>query len=105
MISFDIILFGLMIVSVLTGLTTEAVKKLLTENKIKYQANTLAGAVALALSFLVGIAYVILADVAVTSHVFVYFITFAFMGWLCSMVGYDKVIQTVSQFKSPRKED
>ena len=105
MISFEIILFGLLVVSTLTGLTTEALKKLFAEHNITYRSNTLAGAVALALSIFIGLGYVIISDVIITSHVFIYIIALTFMSWLCAMVGYDKVIQTISQFNTSRKED
>ena len=50
----------LMIVSILTGLFTEGIKKLLEESKKTYKANFLAGGVAVVLSVLVGNGYIIL---------------------------------------------
>ena len=49
----------LMIVSIFTGLVTEGIKKLLEESKKTYKANFLAGGVAVALSLLVGVGYII----------------------------------------------
>lgn len=92
MITFELFLTGLMIVSALTGVVTEAVKKVLDENKIKYLSNTLAGIVAAVLSLLVGVGYVILAGIAFSAQIVVCIVALIFLSWLCSMVGYDKVM-------------
>ena len=63
----EIFLLGLLIVSTLTGLVTEAIKTWLEEHKKNYYANTLAGYVAIVLSIAVGIAYVIMAGAAVNA--------------------------------------
>ena len=93
---------GLVAMSAIIGLTTEAMKKILAEYNVKYYANTLAGIVALVLSSIAGVAYVIVTGTVFTGAVVVGIVTFVFMSWLCAMVGYDKVIQTIAQFK---KED
>ena len=100
MVNFEIFLFGLLITSTLTGLVTEAVKKILVEHNREYRANTLAGIVALILSAAIGAAYVVLTGTVFTTQVAVYLIMHVVMSWLCAMVGYDKVIQTISQFKT-----
>lgn len=93
---------GLVVVSAVVGLTTEAVKKVLDEHNVKYYANTLAGIVSLVVATLAGIAYVVFTGAAFTASMIVGIVAFVFMSWLCAMVGYDKVIQTIAQFK---KED
>ena len=93
---------GLFIVSALVGLITEAVKKIMTEYNKTYSANTLAGIVAFVLSSAVGVVYVIYTGGAFTIPVVVDIVVFVIASWLCAMLGYDKVIQTLSQFK---KED
>ena len=50
MINVELFMLGLLITSVLTGLTTEAVKNILIEHNATYRANTLAGIIALILS-------------------------------------------------------
>lgn len=105
MISFEIFLFGLLIVSTLTGLATEALKNVLAEHNVNYRANTLAGVVALVLAAAIGAAYVVLAEIGFTTQVIIYLIALIFMSWLCAMIGYDKVVQTISQFKTPKEED
>lgn len=92
MINFEIFLAGLMIVSTLTGLVTEAIKKILVEYNVKYRANTLAGIVSAVLSAAVGVGYVVFISGQFTVQVIICIIALVFLSWLCSMVGYDKVI-------------
>ena len=101
MINFEEFLLGLMVVSTLTGLVTEAVKKILTEYNVNYRANTLAGIVATVLSAVVGVGYVIMMSMTFTAQIVVCIIALVFLSWLCAMVGYDKV---VGQLKSTKKE-
>ena len=54
MMSLEVFLLGLLIVSTLTGLFTEAIKKWLDERGKKYYPNALAGYVAIGLSIAVG---------------------------------------------------
>lgn len=104
MISSNIFLIGLFIVSILTGLTTEAIKKLMSEYGKEYRANTLAGVVSAILSIGVGSAYIVLKGVSFDAISIIYLIALIFMSWLCAMVGYDKVIQAISQFKIYEKK-
>ena len=104
MITFEIFLLGLLVTSTITGLVTEAVKKILTEHNKTYRANTLAGIVALGMSASIGSAYLVLTNSAFTPQIIVYLIGLVFMSWLCAMVGYDKVIQAISQFKMDEKD-
>jgi len=99
MISFDIFLLGLMITSVLTSLVTEAIKIILKEYNISYRSNTLTGIIALILSVAIGVGYIILTGIGFSAQIVVYLAAQAFISWLCSMVGYDKVIQAIDQFK------
>lgn len=100
MVSIEVFLLGLLITSTLTSLVTEAVKKLLAEHNKTYRANTLVGVVALILSVAIGSGYIVLNGLEFTSAVIICLIAQVFMSWLCAMVGYDKVIQAISQFKN-----
>ena len=102
MITFDVFLIGLMVISTLTGLVTEAIKKILVEHNVTYKANSLAGLVSAILSAAVGAGYVIVTNNHFTAQIIVCIVALVFMSWLCSMVGYDKVI---GQFKNMKKED
>lgn len=102
MVNTEVFLLGLMVVSALTSLVTEALKKIFVEHNVTYRANTLAGIVAAILSVAIGAGYAILMGLAFSAQLVVYIVALVFMGWLCAMVGYDKVI---SQFKTTKKEN
>lgn len=104
MINFEIFMLGVLVTSVFTGLVTEAIKNILSEHNVAYRANTLAGIVALVLSSAIGFGYAILSDINFTSDIVVCWVALIFVSWLCAMVGYDKVIQAISQFKTTRDE-
>lgn len=99
MMNFETFLLLLMIVSVLTGLVTEGIKKLLDEAKKPYRSNLLAGVVAVILSIAVDTGYMILTETLMNEKMVVILIALVLLSWLCAMVGYDKVIQAISQFK------
>ena len=100
MLSLEVFLLGLLITSTLTSLVTEAVKKIMAEHNKTYRANTLVGIVALLLSVAIGSGYIVLNGLEFTSAVIICLIAQVFMSWLCAMVGYDKVIQAISEFKN-----
>lgn len=100
----EMFLIGLMVVSTLTGFVTEAVKSIFTEHNWKYSANTLAGICAFVVALAVGICYVLFTGIAVTNQVVIMIIALVVMSWLCAMVGYDKVIQSLEQFKNIGKK-
>ena len=89
----------LLVVSILTSLFTEGIKKWLQERNKTYYSNALAGYVAIVLSALVWIGYVILINAVINAQMVVFLIALVLLSWLCAMVGYDKVIQAISQFK------
>ncbi len=100
--SFLSALFG---VSAVTSLVTEAVKKVLTDHNKSYHTNTLTGIIALVISSASGIGYVLISGMEFTPSTIVSIIGFAFMSWLCAMVGYDKIVQTIGQFGTNKEED
>lgn len=102
--SMEIFLLGLLIVSTMTGLVTEAVKNLLVEHGVNYYANTLVGIISVIVAAAVSAAYVVVSGTPVTASLIVCIIALVLMSWLCAMVGYDKVIQAISQFKTFSKE-
>lgn len=75
------------------------IKKWLDERGTKYYSNALAGYVAIGLSIAVGIAYIILVGAVLNAQTAVYLIALILLSWLCAMVGYDKVMQAIAQFK------
>ena len=95
----EVFLMLLLAVSVFTSLTVEAIKNFMGE-KYNAPSNILAGITAVILSVVVGVFYCILASVAFSSHIVIILIALVFLSWLCSMVGYDKVIQAITQIKT-----
>ena len=90
----------LMIASVFTGLFTEAVKIVLDATEMKFpSSNVLAGMVAVVLSVLICVAYSTLYTVPLTGQTMVYYVALVLLGWLSAMVGYDKVIQAITQIQ------
>ena len=96
----QIFLTGLLLVSILTGLVTEAIKRILEEQKKQYYSNTLAGIVAVVIAVLVDIGYTVLNNMVFDVTWVVYLIALIGLSWLCAMDGYDKVIQALSQIRS-----
>ena len=95
----QVFLMLLLAVSILTSLTVEALKKFIGD-KFNYSSNVLAGITSVVLSTIVGIFYCVMANVAFNSQIVIILIALVFLSWLCAMVGYDKVIQAITQIKS-----
>lgn len=98
--SFEFFLLMLLVVSVFTGLFTEGIKKTLAEYGKPYHANVLAGVVAVALSAVIGTGYMILTETRMNEKMAVILLALLLLSWLSAMVGYDKVIQAISQLKN-----
>lgn len=86
---------ALAIISILTSLTVEAIKKLLGDKK--YSSNLLAVIVAVVLTLAVSIGYIIFYSVTVTPQIIVIIIALVFLSFLASTVGFDKVKQMLEQ--------
>ena len=99
----EIFLIALFAVSLFTGLFTEAIKKWLDERGKTYFSNALAGYGAGALSVVGSAGYVILTEAALNAKTAVYLIALMVLSWLSSMIGYDKVIQTIQQIAGMKK--
>lgn len=87
--------FLVLLCSVLTGLVTEAWKNMVGDKK--YKPNILAAVVSIVIGVAVCTGYVILTDVIFDIRMAVYCIALVGISWLCAMVGYDKVMQTIAQ--------
>jgi hypothetical protein len=97
MITLEVFLVGLLICSAFTGLVTEGIKKILEERNKSYHANTLAGLVAVVLSIALSLGYIMYTDAVFSQQIIVCAVALVFLSWLSAMVGYDKVVQTISQ--------
>lgn len=92
----EFLISALAIISVLTSLTVEAIKKLLGDRK--YSANLLAAIVAVVLTIVVCVGYMVYYSTPVSPQAVVIIIALVFLSFLASTVGYDKVVQTIKQF-------
>lgn len=90
----DILLIGVFASSILTGLVTEAIKQMLDKTQ---RLNLLAGVVSVVVSAVLGFGYVLFIGESFTIQMLIYILVLIVMSWLCAMLGYDKVIQTISQ--------
>lgn len=86
--------------STVTSLAAEAVKKLLDKMELTYASNV----IVLVVSSLVGglgtIGYYILNNTEVTAANVACVVIMMIANWIGSMVGYDKVKQALTQFKT-----
>ena len=93
----------LVVLAVAVSLLTEAVKKLFEGTKFTYPSNVLV----LIVSIIVGIAGTAIAyvslEIAFTPPNVMGMLLMAVAVWVGSMVGYDKVLQMIEQFKHIKK--
>lgn len=97
--TYEFIFIALTVISVLTSLTTEGIKKLLDEQKIKYAPNLLAAAVSVIFTILASVCYVVYTGEGVTAQIIIECVVMVFLSFLIATVGYDKVIQAIGQIK------
>lgn len=95
---------ALLIVSVITNLTVEGIKKLLDRTKVKYSSNVLAAILSVLIACAVSVIYLIMTDTVFTMKIGVEIVVLMHLGFLISTVGYDKVIQMLKQIQSVKEE-
>lgn len=96
---------ALLAISIITGLTVEALKKILDHTKLKYSSNVLAIIVSVVISLLSSIVYVVIKSVPFSAILVMQVVILMFLSFLVSTLGYDKVIQTIKQFLSRKNND
>lgn len=95
---------ALLIVSVVTNLTVEGIKKLLDGTTVKYSSNVLAAVSSVIISCAVCIIYLIMNDIVFSLKVGVEIVILMYLGFLTSTVGYDKVVQMIEQIQRIKEE-
>lgn len=95
---------ALLIVSVITNLTVEGIKKLLDRTKVKYSSNVLAAILSVLIACAVSVIYLVMTDTVFTMKIGVEIVVLMYLGFLISTVGYDKVIQMLKQIQSVKEE-
>ena len=86
---------ALALISVLTSLTVEALKKLLGDKIKSY--NLWAAIVSVVLTILVSVGYLIYTGTTFTAQIGVIMAALVFLSFLAATVGYDKVMQMLKQ--------
>ena len=87
--------FILMVCSIMTGLIVEAVKKMFVVDK----PNILAAIVSVLVGIAVPVGYILINNISFDINAVLYVISIVVLSWLCSMLGFDKVMQTIGQIK------
>lgn len=99
--SLEFLFLALLAVSVLTNLTVEGIKKLL-EDKENYSLNVMAATVSVILSVALSAGYLIWTETMINARIAVELIALAYLSFLVSTNGYDKVVQAIRQIKRER---
>lgn len=94
---------ALLIVSLITNLTVEGIKKLLDETTIKYSSNLLAAILSVVISCVICVIYLIMNDLSFSLKIGVEIGVLMYLGFLVSTVGYDKVVQMIKQIQTPKE--
>lgn len=85
--------FILLICSVMTGLIVEGIKKMFHIAR----PNILAAVVSVIVGIAVPVAFIIVSHETFSITSVLYIVSIVVLSWLCAMLGYDKVIQTIAQ--------
>lgn len=94
----QVFLVMLLACSIFTSLIVEGLKKML-DNKGKQLAssNITVAVVAIVLALAVSVGYAFYVSLTFTVQYIICIIALCVLSWLCSMVGYDKVMQALGQ--------
>jgi len=86
---------ALAIVAAATALTVEGIKNILKSMEKDCNSTVLAVIVSFILSIGASIGYIVYTSTPVTAPLIVVIVAFAFLSFLCSTVGYDKVMKEI----------
>ncbi len=95
---------ALLVVSVITNMTVEGIKKMLDGTKIKYSSNALAAVLSVLIACAVSVIYLVMTDTVFTLKIGIEIALLMYLGFLVSTVGYDKVIQMLNQIRGVKDE-
>lgn len=97
--SMEFLFVALLAVSILTNLTVEGIKKILDKKSANYSLNVMAAITSVVLSVALSTGYLIWTETALNARITVELIALAYLSFLVSTNGYDKVIQAIKQIK------
>ena len=100
----DILLVLMAVCAAFTGLVTEAIKRMVGEEKIT-APNILAAIVSVIVAGGVSAWYLIMHDVSMDAKVWTQIAALVVLSWLCAMNGFDKVKQTIDQLMHKGETD
>lgn len=95
---------AIMIISLITNVTVEGIKKLLDGTKIRYSSNILAAVTSVVVAFAVCVIYLIMNDIAFDLKIGVEIVLMMYSGFLVSTVGYDKIAQMLKQIQNGKEK-
>lgn len=95
----ELFLVLLTVLSVLTSLFTEGIKKFLDSMKLEYASNILVLIVAVLVGGIGTAVFYLWNDIAFTSLNIICLFLMVCANWLGAMIGYDKVTQAIKQIK------
>lgn len=94
--SMDVLMILLAAAAALTGLVTEAFKKMIGDERV-HSPNLLAAIVSIIVAGAVCAWYIVMHDIALSTKVWAQIVALIILSWLCAMCGFDKVRQTIEQ--------
>ena len=95
----EVIVFGIAIVSCFSGLVTQGIKKILKDLGKTFPKNILVSIVAVVLTILLSVGYAIIFNAPFSASYVAWTVFVMIGGWLGSMFGFDKIKQTWQQAK------
>ena len=87
--------FILMACSLMTALVVEAIKQMVEVKK----PNILAAVVSVVVGIAIPCMYIIMNSLPFDTTAILYIVSIVVLSWLCAMLGFDKVVQTLEQLK------
>ena len=99
----EVIVFGIALVSGFTGLIVQGIKKILKDLGKTFPKNILVSIVAAIFTILLSVGYAIVFNIPFSASYVVWTIVVMIFGWLGSMFGFDKIKQTWEQAKGGTK--
>lgn len=96
---------SLSVVSIVTSIVVEGVKKVLDKVGLKYSSNLLAVIVSILITIGASIFYVVANEIEVSAMVIAEIVGMAFLSFLTSTIGYDKVVQMLKQVTFKNETD
>lgn len=94
--SMQISMFLLIVCSTMTGLIVEAIKKM--KDGIT-KINVLTAIVGTIVGVFIPVGYILYTGIGFNTQNILTIISITILSWLCSMLGFDKVMQTLKQIK------